>query len=138
MYTKMGKFFFFIQRYKALGLCACGRPGAHFMWISKYPKQIWECPTIETYYSKFAILWRLFVLGLQEPCDVYKDWTMWARNKINCHQASNIRCTLVGIKIIDVVEASIILLLVTSQVDNADVVGAPPVSAAPTTSSFLT
>ena len=37
-------------------------------------------------------------------------------------QVSNIRCTLVGIKI----------------VDHSDVVGAPPVGAAPTTSSFST
>ena len=56
-------------------------------------------------------------------CNHCLEWKMITQPKeISYRQVSNIRCTLVGNKI----------------VDHSDVVGAPPVGAAPTTSSFST
>ena len=56
------------------------------------------------------------------PTDLLIQLDLEAQNSIVYHKTSNIRRTLVGNKIID----------------NSDVVGASPVGAAPTTSSFST
>ena len=75
----------------------------------------------------FCAAEHLNILGLVQviiPCTCICIWFLWITKCINMyyHKTSNISRTVIGNKI----------------VDHSDVVGASPVGAAPTTSSFLT
>ena len=80
----------------------------YFIHIYKY----WQFPFLQLYFDNYAIDW----VTVRQPCNTTSLSTK------NYHQTFNIRCILVG---------NII-------VDHSDVVGALPVSAAPTTSSLST
>ena len=75
---------------------------------------------------QFFFIWRNYRMELElpPPLDCLLDWLLYWQGwlTLNYHQVSNISYTLVGNKI----------------VGHSDVVGASPVGAAPTTSSFLT
>ena len=113
------------------------------MWVKTLPI---HHPLRQMYYMKLWHAWRHFHMRTKEPfwclpvhrsfedrydtCIKFYCFVLVKKHKgVYCgghrsmnHQVSNVRCTLVGNKM----------------VDHSDVVGASPVGVAPTTSSFLT